>query len=1043
MTNDKLWSHGLHGGTAKRVTASTITESSPAISPDGKRIAYVATDETSSEVFLAELDTGEVRRLTYDDGTNVKVRGWLSNKEIVFSTTIKSQKRGALLWIVDIGNLAQRVIPLTEASEGCLADKSFIFVKNEELIDNVRYYRGGYAQQIYKIDKSILTQSARRPLESVSATMLTSDNRSVNRSPVCYGRTVYFLSSRSGRFNIWSMDDAGRNLIQHTFENEFDVRSVAAVDDTHLIYEMMGDAYILDVRSGQAKKLTVQMPTNSIEKVQVRKLKLNEATELAIGEDITKFFAVVNGKIWHVDTKGKSSRCLYCTSSSRAKSLTVTENASSVLALLDSGGEYAIYKIPLETELAPTKLIYSINEPLLDFSASSDGRRLLVRSISGNLYYVDIASGRTDKIILPSRTKPESITWSRDGNYASFITYTDNDIGQVAIFDASCLTVESLSSGQYEASFPAFSADSKRIYFLAETNFRSSVSDPWAPRAFWPDYQRRALLYSIQLPSRLQERGSSKGAGGVETPTDEIDRNTCGKTEGENGILEHQLATSELPFTAANYVSLLSVGDGLFAISKAAARDVKGKLVGFYPGKSIARGSPATIFNDDTLRMDVSADRKSIIGVTGKGIFVSSVSDSGQLSEPRYLKDVDQLAVSVDLSFERRQMFNEVWRLYRDYFWDSKMLGHDWNAIRSKYSPFLSRVSNRSELNELMSSMIAELGTGHTSIRAPSSGGSGKPSVGKLGATLSGSNEVMVDNVFDGDLDLAEERSPLSSALPRVESGDAIIRVNGISVHGVASIDRILEGRVGETIKIDVRKSDGFTVATWVVPISAWREASLRYKHWVATNRHYVEEMSGGEVGYIHLRASNEADLANLIRYLPMYQNRKGLILDLRGNNGGNVDPWVFSVLQRAPWLYLYNRYDRLPMKSPRDSFGGKLVVLIDGDTYSDGEAIAEGVRRLGLGILMGSRTSGAGVWINDDKTLVDGGSVRIPETASYVIEEGRQHWVIEGEGVQPDVIVENDPYLVFLGHDDQLDASVRMALRGSVDTRLLISTEK
>lgn len=255
------------------------------------------------------------------------------------------------------------------------------------------------------------------------------------------------------------------------------------------------------------------------------------------------------------------------------------------------------------------------------------------------------------------------------------------------------------------------------------------------------------------------------------------------------------------------------------------------------------------------------------------------------------------------------------------------------------------------------------------------------------------------------------------------------MRINNVSITSGGMLDEMLYGRVGEPTILLVKKPNGHAYENRVVPISAVHESWLRQRSWEASNSARVNDHSGGTVGYIHLQSAYESDFSNFIRqYSHLYQ-RGALILDLRGNNGGNIDPWILHFLQRRTWLYIAERYKSKPSGHPRKSFDGTLVVLIDGDTYSDGELIAEGVRRLQLGVLIGSRTAGAGKWVNDDKTLVNGSKIRIPESGSYVLDHGKPRWVIEGSGVIPDIYVENDPYLFYLGFDAQLLAAVDYAM--------------
>jgi tricorn protease len=342
-------------------------------------------------------------------------------------------------------------------------------------------------------------------------------------------------------------------------------------------------------------------------------------------------------------------------------------------------------------------------------------------------------------------------------------------------------------------------------------------------------------------------------------------------------------------------------------------------------------------------------------------------------------------------------------------------------------------VSNRAEFNDLAGYMVGSLSSGHTSIARPFSEGVPARAVARLGASFGDRNGAVVLEIFDGDLDITDERSPLTQVSPPIEVLDRVTHFNGATVRSVDSLERMLVGKVGERVMLTVEKPDGTQREHWVTAISAADEAWLRGKAWAAGNARAAAAMSDGRVGYIHLASAYADDFGDFMAQYGSLHDREGLILDLRGNNGGNIDPWVLNLLQRRTWLYVKDRHDQFPLEHPRDSFSGRLVVLIDGDTYSDGELIAEGVRQLGLGLLVGTRTTGAGIWVNDDRRLIDGGRVRIPVSSSFLPGDPETRLVIEGHGIAPDTVVENDPYLFFHGHDAQLEHAVALALEDAV----------
>jgi tricorn protease len=367
----------------------------------------------------------------------------------------------------------------------------------------------------------------------------------------------------------------------------------------------------------------------------------------------------------------------------------------------------------------------------------------------------------------------------------------------------------------------------------------------------------------------------------------------------------------------------------------------------------------------------------------------------------------------------------ESWRLERDYFYDRAMHGVDWKAMLEKYLPLVVRVTNRLELADLQSQMAGELSALHTFV-GPGDYRHGPDDVqpASLGATFvrdEAAGGFRVERIYASDPDLPETAGPLGRPGVDVHEGDVIQAIDGVATLSVADPGALLRNRDGRQVRLRVRPKTGAARDVIVTPMSADEESNLRYTDWELTRRSLVDTLGKNRIGYVHLRAMGSNDIAQWERdFYPVF-NRQGLILDARHNRGGNIDSWILGKLLRRPWFYWQPRVGS-PYSNMQFAFGGHMVVLVDAFTASDGEAFAEGFRRLGLGKVIGTRTWGGEIWLSSSNFLVDRGIVTAAEFGVYG-PEGQ--WLIEGHGVDPDIVVDNLPGATFAGEDAQLRAAV------------------
>ena len=404
-------------------------------------------------------------------------------------------------------------------------------------------------------------------------------------------------------------------------------------------------------------------------------------------------------------------------------------------------------------------------------------------------------------------------------------------------------------------------------------------------------------------------------------------------------------------------------------------------------------------------------------------IVAASVKAPADLTKAKV--KIDDWAVTTNPRLEWKQMFNDAWRMHRDFLYDAKMRGVDWNAARARYAPLVERVTDRAELDDVLGMMVGEVGALHSQIRPGDvrrATGEGTPS--SLGAVLARTAEgYRVDRVYRSEPELPSEAGPLSPPDVGVKEGDVILAVNGKSLREARDIADLLLDQADKQVLLQVKTPGAKPRQVIVTPVSMARHASLRYADWEQSRARQVDETSKGKIGYLHLRAMVARDINAFARDFYANINKEGLIIDVRRNNGGNIDSWIIEKLLRRSWAFWASNGNQ-PQSNMQNTFRGHLVVLADELTYSDGETFTAGVKALKLGPVVGKRTAGAGVWLSDGNGLTDNGMARVAEFGQFSSEG---EWLIEGVGVAPDVEVDNLPHETFKGRDRQLEVALEM----------------
>jgi tricorn protease len=650
------------------------------------------------------------------------------------------------------------------------------------------------------------------------------------------------------------------------------------------------------------------------------------------------------------------------------------------------------------------------------------------RDKNNDLWVLTVESGEQRKIS-ENQEGIGDMAWSPDAQWLAYTMTAMNSFRQIKLYSVEDESVTALTSDRVNSFNVAWGRKGADLYFLSDRNLRSLVGSPWGTRQPDPYFDKPIEIYHVAL---------QRGHRSPFKPDDELTGRSGGASQGRDaGERQEEVEpvvvdldgierrVKRVPVPAGNYTGLAANGDALFWMSRGSGQGARTNLMGLAIGND--GDDPETVV-ENARSFELSQDGKKLLVRRGNDLFVIDARPrrASDIAENRV--DLSGWTFPIDVREDWRQIFVDAWRLERDYFYDPGMHDVDWDGTLEKYLPLVERVTTRNELSDIIGRVVGELSALHTSVRGGDlRQGDDNVRVASLGARLRRDPDAggyRVDYIYQSDPDYPAEMSPLADPDLGINVGDVIEAVNGVEALAVNHIGALLRNQGSQPVRLRVHAGRGGD-AREVMVTPTMNEPGLRYSDWEYTRRLRVEEETESQVGYVHLRAMGGGNLTEWYRnFYPVF-NRPGLIIDVRRNSGGNIDSFILEKLMRRAWMYWKGRVGQ-PTWNMQYAFRGHMVVLVDQNTASDGEAFAEGFRRLGLGPVIGMRTWGGEIWLGSSNRLTDGGLARAPSMGVYGPEG---EWLIEQIGVVPDMVVDNLPHATFNGEDAQLDAAIRYLL--------------
>ncbi|MEQ1833283.1 MAG: S41 family peptidase [Candidatus Eisenbacteria bacterium] len=1025
-----LWRVGLEGGLAQRLTSHLGEESRAAISPDGRQVAFSATYDGPIEAYVMPLDGGVPKRLTFD-GLRAHVVGWTPQGEVLFTSRRHSGFPAGQLFAVDPATGARRVLPLAQAADGAFDGGTLLFTRQETNISNTRRYRGGTLQQLWRWDGG--NSEARRLMSADSA---------ASRTPMPWQGRLYFVGDRSLDMNLWSVKPDGSDARAHTAHKGWDVLG-ASLSDGRIVYQLGADLRVYDIAKSDDRALDIRLASDldqSRERWVQNPMEWVTAAHLSPNGDRVALTA--RGQVFVAPVEDGRLVSVTHDSAVRWRQAHFLPDGRTLVALGDASGEVEWWKLPANGVGEPTPLSRDGRTLRYDGQPSPDGKWIAHTNKDQELWLLDVASGTNQRIAVSEQWDDiRDVAWSPDSRWIAFTRPAPNLLLQVWLYDMRTRTLHAATSDRFDSASPAWSPDGKWLWFLSDRHFDSVVRSIWGSRAPEPFFDKPTQVYGLALQKEfrspwakldelqspasvkadaakaaIDKPGKSAGPEKKDAPAVSVDIDLAGLAE----------RLIEVPAESGNYRALSTDGKRLYWLSSEAELNAKSALVSI----EITRkqdGAGTVLAAVD--RYELSLDGKKLMVQKGDAVYVFDAGAKAPAELEKSKLPVAGWSFTFDPRVEWRQMFTEAWRLERDYFYDRGMHGVDWVAQREKFRPLAERVTTRAELADVFQQMVGELSALHMYVYGGDlRKGPDQAEPAGLGARLRRDDAAggwRIEHIFRTDPDEPGKRGPLARADARVREGDVLLAVNGVATRTVSDPGALLRGQAGKQVLLRVQTPGQDARDVIVTPVPPARETDLRYTEWEYTRRLRVDSLSAGRVGYVHLRAMGAPDMAQWQRdYYPVF-DRDGLVIDLRGNRGGNIDAWILGRLVRRAWMWWQPRVGN-PVANMPFAFQGRMVALVNETTISDGEAFAEGFRRLGLGKVVGSRTWGGEIWLSQDNTLVDRGIATAAETGVYGPEGD---WLIEGHGVDPDVAVDNLPHATAQGHDAQLDAAVKLVL--------------
>ena len=1027
VCGEDIWSAPVAGGTATRLTIHDGEERHPKLSPDGTRIAFTGDYDGNADVYVMDVHGGGITRVTWHPGDD-EVVGWhpTANK-ILFKSMRDSFNRFEKLFLVSPDGTGLEPLPLHEAAYGSYSPDGRQIAYNRVSVETRTWkrYRGGLAPDVYIYD--FAAKKDRR----------ITDFPGGDRMPMWHGGTIYYTADSDGVLNIYGYNVATGKTEPLTRHREHDVRR-PSLGDGRIAYEVGGTVWLLDLASRQSRALPIAVRADAPETRPYLAGVADLLTHFDVSPSGARVLVTARGHLFSVPRKDGATRLMAGAGGARIREGAWSPDGRQYAYVSDAGGEYNIFLAEVGGTAAPVQLTRSKDGYRHTLRWSPDGKKIAFADQTLACYVLDVASRavtRVDKadyepMDVSLNVKPISdYAWSPDGAYLAYSKMEADLVSKVFVYSLQENRSRCVSNGLFNDFGPVFSRDGKHLFFISNRRFDPTFCDfEWEMV-----YKQAAGIYCLTLSREGAARfplASDEETGAPAAPPAAPPAAAAAPPSvviDFDGLAERIEA---VPLPRGNYRQL-AAGEGALYYLNAADGDFN-RFEYRGPG---ARNLCAFAFDTRKERrlfegaddFRLSGDGKWIVCRKGTGL--SALEFKGPEPKAQELSLAD-LKVWIDPRAEWRQIFNESWRMERDFFYEPGMHGLDWPAMHARYLALLERATCRQDVVYILGELIGELNASHTYV----GGGAQQRKADEIAVGLLGA---------DYELDAASQRyrfrkicrvpdwtgevqPPLAAVGVGVREGDYLLAVNGVEVRGDREVYAYFQDLAGKQVKILVNdKPERVGAREYTVkPLAS--ERTLRYLDWVEHNRRIVAEASGGRIGYLHLPDTYTGSAREFPKYFYAQTQKEGIVVDGRFNGGG-LDPDIFlQRLGKRAISYWTRRYSK-DTATPAVWTQAHLVCLTNRQAGSGGDELPHEFQVEKMGPVIGTRSWGGLVGISMTIDLVDGGYLTAPD---YRIYDRDGNWVVENVGVTPDIEVDLDPAEMARGHDAQLMKGVEVLLK-------------